>query len=64
MVLVCRMYDHFNPVVVERFPDVNEQSIKDAQVVAEVYNRRDGNDYKVFIEYPKNQEVCTGQTPA
>lgn len=45
MVLVCRMFKNLNPLVVQVFP-INQ--LEDAKILAEIFSRRDGDEYQVF----------------
>lgn len=53
MVVVIRVYNHVAPTVVQVFEKDDLQTIEDAKVMAEIYHRRDGGDYRVMVERRK-----------
>lgn len=53
MVVVIRVHNHVAPVVVQVFEKDDLQTIEDAKVMAEIYHRRYGGDYRVMVEQRK-----------
>lgn len=51
MVVVVRMFKHVTPQIVEVFEKHDEQTCDDAVKLAEILSRKNGCEYKVFVDY-------------
>ena len=56
MILVAKIYKNVSPSVVEVFQNSDPQSLIDAKALAQIYHRKDGGTYGVFVSVAKEDD--------
>ena len=56
MILVAKIYKNVSPSVVEVFQNDDSQSLIDAHALAQIYHRKDGGTYGVFMSVTEEDD--------
>lgn len=56
MILVVKLYKSISPSVVEVFKNDDSQSLIDAHSLAQIYHRKDGGTYGVFVSVTEEDD--------